>query len=122
MLPLLFISGFILELVIVQLSIMLKKNKRIYYEKDVVDGVIWEWSNLECMPKEQSLLALCPKCEAELKLFDSYILCQLCGFKKEVPTSKFRDLIIVEIEKRERNGEFKNCRKRLKELKKSVNQ
>lgn len=118
-LPLLFIAGFGLAFILFKLHVLFNKKPE-YYTKDVVSGLIWEWDPYNFAT---SLMALCPKCEAELRFQESYndiaYGCIRCGFDKhfELNRKDIEEVVRIEIEKRERTEEWKEAEKRIKEIK-----
>ncbi len=118
-LPLLFIAGFVLAFILFKLAVLFNKKVE-YYTKDVVFGLIWEWDTYNFAT---SLTALCPKCKAELKFDESYdeitYRCARCCFDDmHFPRSRedTEEVVRIEIEKRERTGEYKKAAKRLKSI------
>ena len=116
---LLFIAGFVLAFILFKLAVLFNKKLE-YYTKDVVAGLIWEWDNYNFAT---SLMALCPKCEAELKFKEScnhtIYACFRCDFNKrlEFNCQNIVEVVRIEIEKRERTGEWKKAEKRIKGIK-----
>ncbi|MHC4791587.1 MAG: hypothetical protein ACYS8Y_09165 [Planctomycetota bacterium] len=116
---LLFIAGFVLAFILFKLAVLFNKKLE-YYTKDVVSGLIWEWDTYNFAT---SLMALCPKCEAELKFRESHnhatYACFRCNFNKRLEFNRqnIEEVVRIEIEKRERTGKWKKAEKRIKEIK-----
>lgn len=118
----LFIAGFVLAFILFKLAVLSSKKLE-YYTKDVVGELIWEWDTYNFAT---SLMALCPKCEAELKFqgSDNHTIyaCFRCNFNKrfEFNHQNIEDTVRIEIEKRERTGEWKESEKRIKKIKNKI--
>jgi glutaredoxin len=90
------------------------------YNMDEIQGLVWEWDYYNF---HSSLKSLCPKCLAELLVKEAYdesaYLCVSCHFNKSYDFSKdvLLRLVKIEIDKRERTGDWKQAEKRIKEIK-----
>ena len=104
---------------------LLKKrthSKTYEYDRDEVNGLVWEWCNL-VIPRR--FKPLCPRCLAELPIRNynqTEYLCVSCGFSKEYDYQHgvMLKLVEIEVEKRKRTEEWKDSEKRINEIKKQT--
>ena len=118
---LLFIAGLVCPFLF-KITLFLKRNWMSDYYRDEVNGLVWD--NVQVRTGESppaNLTPLCPICWADLPTSDSTnkYECVSCGFMKEY-NYFHRDvltLVKIEINKRIRTGDWKEAKKRIREIK-----
>jgi hypothetical protein len=116
---LIFICGLIIPIIFWGISTY-KTRSVANYTKDVISGLIWEKGNPE-YTGTINLKSFCPKCQTEIDTRGNHntkLVCSGCNTLLPCDSASF-DIIQIskEFEHRERTGEWKSARRRLKQLK-----
>ena len=114
---------FALGALVIRLLIWRANKKSESYLMDEIQGLVWEWDYFQTSTSDSppyNLTALCPQCLAKLPITDTtcHYQCPSCSFEKDCSLTHENLMAFVktEIEKREKTGDWKLAKNRIKKV------